>query len=106
MIDCEKNPEGISKPPPMAKQKSVKANKINRQGIMDKGDAMDFTNEVFVPKVIPKSDKVKDMLLSVVSKNILFMSYTKEEHMAIIDAFESIKYKADDVVIRQGDKGR
>ena len=105
MIDNENNPFELTNAPPATRQKSVKMNK-NRAAIMDKGDTSHLSNEVFVPKVILKSDKVKDMLLSVVSKNILFMSYTKEEHMAIIDAFESIKYKADDVVIRQGDKGR
>ena len=78
----------------------------NRAEIMGERFTERYTRETFVPKVVPKSDQVKDMLLGVVSKNLLFASYTKEEHMAIIDAFESIKYKADDVVIRQGDKGR
>ena len=104
MIDFENNPLGLTNAPPATKQKSVKMNK-NRAAIIDKGDISHLNNDVFVPKVIPKSDKVKEMLLGVVASNILFMSYTKEEHMAIIDAFESIEYQVDDLVIRQGDKG-
>lgn len=44
-------------------------------------------------------------MLEVAQTNILFSSYSHEEHVAIVDAFESREVAADTFVIRQGEPG-
>jgi len=61
--------------------------------------------EVHVPKVIPKPDNIRRLLLGIVTSNVLFSSYSPEEHNAIVDAFEMISVSADTFVIRQGESG-
>jgi CRP-like cAMP-binding protein len=60
---------------------------------------------LFIVKVVPKSKHVKDMLLTVISTNILFSSYAAEEQNAIVDAFESRNVAEDVFVIKQGEQG-
>ena len=52
-----------------------------------------------------KQPAIKQLLLSVVTTNILFSSYSTEEHNAIVDAFESRTIGTGVFVIRQGESG-
>lgn len=75
-----------------------------REAVYDKGEQIK-SSASYVPKVIEKDKLIKDLLLSVVTTNILFSSYSSEEHLAIVDAFESKEVSADVFVIRQGEPG-
>jgi CRP-like cAMP-binding protein len=75
-----------------------------REAVYDKGDAVK-SNASYVPKVVDKSQSIKDLLLGVVTTNILFSSYSLDEHSAIVDAFESKSLHDDVFVIRQGESG-
>ncbi len=59
----------------------------------------------FVPKKIAKDQKISDLLLGIVSTNILFSSYAADEQQAIVDAFDKEEIDADTFVIRQGENG-
>ena len=61
--------------------------------------------EVHVPKVIPKANDIRELLHGIVTSNVLFSSYSQEEHNAIVDAFEPITVTAETFVIRQGESG-
>jgi len=61
--------------------------------------------EIHVPKVVPKPDEIRRLLHGIVTSNVLFSSYSQEEHNAIVDAFEMITVTADTFVIRQGESG-
>ncbi|KAJ1439703.1 kinase-like domain-containing protein [Ochromonadaceae sp. CCMP2298] len=74
-----------------------------REAVYDKGDVVSVSS--YVPKIINKSQTIKDLLLGVVTTNILFSSYTQDEHSAIVDAFESKEVANDVFVIRQGESG-
>jgi CRP-like cAMP-binding protein len=56
-------------------------------------------------KVIPKLQNVKELLMEAVSKNILFSSFSTDEHNAIIDAHECVQFEPGEFVIKQGDQG-
>lgn len=74
-----------------------------REAVYDKNEIKNSTS--YVPKVIDKPQTIKDLLLEVAQTNILFSSYSHEEHIAIVDAFESREVAADTFVIRQGEPG-
>ena len=59
----------------------------------------------YVPKVIDKPANIRQMLLTIVSANILFSSYTFDEHNAIVDAFEKRTVDAGSFIIKQGETG-
>jgi len=59
----------------------------------------------YKPIVIEKDEETRRMLLQVIKANILFHSFTDEEHQAIVDAFESVSYAKDTDVIKRGDAG-
>lgn len=77
--------------------------KINRGAVVDRQE-FQFKAE-YIPKVIPKSAQIRSLLMEAVTKNILFTSYSSDEHNAIIDAHEKVEYKAGELVIRQGEPG-
>lgn len=74
-----------------------------RQAIYDFTEKVDL--EDYKPIVIAKDREVRDILSKVVHSNILFRSYSSEEQLAIVDAFEQFDVSEDDVVIRQGEPG-
>jgi len=77
-----------------------------REAVYDKGDgAVGRSSASYVPKVIEKSSNIKELLLGVVTTNILFSSYARDEHNAIVDAFECKEVGKDIFVIRQGEPG-
>lgn len=56
-------------------------------------------------KVVPKTPDIKDLILGIVSSNILFSSYAADTHRSIVDAFEPVNVPAGTYIIRQGDPG-
>ena len=64
-----------------------------------------FASILHVFKVVAKSKMIRDLLLGVVTTNVLFSSYASDEHNAIVDAFEMKEVDADQYVIKQGDSG-
>ena len=61
--------------------------------------------DAYVPKVIEKSRDIRELLMNVVTTNILFSSYATDEHNAIVDAYESQNVTEGTFVIRQGESG-
>mmetsp|Transcript_4826 Transcript_4826/g.4899 ORF Transcript_4826/g.4899 Transcript_4826/m.4899 type:complete len:692 (+) Transcript_4826:65-2140(+) len=83
---------------------AVKGN-AKRQAVLDKGENNENYTGDYTPKVIPKTTDIRDLIMSVVTTNILFSSYASDEHAAIVDAFESITVTAGTKVITQGESG-
>lgn len=52
-----------------------------------------------------KSKQIKELLFGIVTTNVLFSSYSSDEHLALVDAFESQTVSADTFIIKQGDSG-
>jgi cGMP-dependent protein kinase len=75
-----------------------------REAVLDRGEQIK-TTATYVPKVIPKSNAIRDLLFGIVKSNILFSSYAQEEQSAIVDAFESRTVPKDLFVIKQGESG-
>lgn len=88
----------------MKKQNGGKTSPKKREAVLDRGEQIKGSSN-YVPKVIPKSKQIKDLLLSIVQSNILFSSYALEEQLAIVDAFESRTVGPDFFVIKQGESG-
>ncbi len=63
------------------------------------------TNYSWNFQVVEKSANIRELLMGVVTTNILFSSYASEEHNAIVDAFECKNVTAEVFVIRQGESG-
>ena len=59
----------------------------------------------YVPKVVDKPPKIREMILSIVASTVLFSSYTYDEQNAIVDAFDTQTVDVGDFVIRQGAAG-
>ena len=76
-----------------------------REAVYDKGEKVIVNASSYVPKIVSKSEDIRSLLLSVVTTNILFSSYSSQEHNAICDAFESFNVEAGSFVIRQGESG-
>lgn len=79
-------------------------NAKKREAVYDKGEQVKGS-ATYVPKVVAKSKMIKDLLLGVVTTNVLFSSYASDEHNAIVDAFEMKEVDIDQYVIKQGDSG-
>jgi CRP-like cAMP-binding protein len=80
--------------------------KVKREAVYERGN--NDANRIdpnYSLKVIPKSADIKDLLLGVVSSNILFSSYASDTHLSIVDAFEMRQVTAGTFVIRQGETG-
>ncbi len=56
-------------------------------------------------KTIPKSDQVRNLISHSIKRNMLFQAYAEEELQDLIDAFDTAKFNANSVVIKQGDEG-
>ena len=59
----------------------------------------------FVKTTIHKSDQVRNLIYHSIKRNMLFRACSEEELHDLIDAFDTAKFKADSVVIKQGDEG-
>lgn len=59
----------------------------------------------FEYKIFPKSPEITNLLMKVVRQNILFRNIKSEEHSRIVEAFECITTRANEIVIKQGDLG-
>eukprot|EP01038_Epipyxis_sp_PR26KG_P004633 gene4633-6512_t len=75
-----------------------------REAVLDRGEQIK-TSSSYIPKVVEKSAVIKELIMSVVTTNILFSSYSTSEHAAIVDAFSPVKFSEDIYVIRQGESG-
>jgi CRP-like cAMP-binding protein len=75
-----------------------------RQAVVD-NQKMQTQDKDYVAKVVDKPADIRQMLLGIVSSNVLFSSYTYDEHNAIVDAFDTKKVGTDEFVIRQGESG-
>jgi cGMP-dependent protein kinase len=75
-----------------------------REAVRDQGKVVNF-NADFVPRKVDKSDSIRDLLMGIVSTNVLFSSYAKEDQIAIVDAFEDETVTSETFVIRQGESG-
>ena len=59
----------------------------------------------FVKTTIHKSDQVRNLIYHSIKRNMLFRACSEEELHDLIVAFDTAKFKADSVVIKQGDEG-
>jgi CRP-like cAMP-binding protein len=75
-----------------------------REAVLDRGEQIKASSS-YVPKVIPKPQAIRDLLIGVVQSNVLFSSYASEEQNAIVDAFESRTFTPGVFVIKQGENG-
>jgi len=76
-----------------------------REAVYDKGEKVVVNAASYTPKIISKSEDIRSLLMSVVTTNILFSSYSSQEHNAICDAFESLDVTSGSFVIKQGENG-
>jgi CRP-like cAMP-binding protein len=81
--------------------------KVKREAVMDRGGAAkaQIDTATYQPKVVPKSQEIKDLLFNIVTKHNLFKSYVSEDHAAIVDAFSPEEVTAGASVIKQGEDG-
>lgn len=80
--------------------------KVKRAAVYDKGNQENGKMDPnYRLKVVEKSSEIRDLLMGVVSSNILFSSYPEETHSSIVDAFEQQTFSASTYVIRQGEAG-
>eukprot|EP00831_Metopus_contortus_P085353 TRINITY_DN9913_c0_g1_i1.p3 TRINITY_DN9913_c0_g1~~TRINITY_DN9913_c0_g1_i1.p3 ORF type:complete len:174 (+),score=19.06 TRINITY_DN9913_c0_g1_i1:170-691(+) len=61
--------------------------------------------EDFKPRVIPKSEEVKARIRDKTKSSFIFMALNAHELEVVVDAMEEKIFKANDVVIQQGDEG-
>jgi len=59
----------------------------------------------YVKKSILKSEEVKTLIYNAIKYNTLFRACSEEELVDLVDAFDTIDFKSDSVVIQQGDEG-
>lgn len=114
IVDLDSAKDEIRKLRQLAKQFEVKfetenkkGGKIKREAVMDKGGGggAEIDTSTYVPKVVPKSQDIKDLLFNIVKTNNLFKSYAGEEHAAIVDAFEAQEFEGETNLITQGESG-
>eukprot|EP00579_Thalassiosira_antarctica_P002729 CAMPEP_0201876002 /NCGR_PEP_ID=MMETSP0902-20130614/7809_1 /ASSEMBLY_ACC=CAM_ASM_000551 /TAXON_ID=420261 /ORGANISM="Thalassiosira antarctica, Strain CCMP982" /LENGTH=718 /DNA_ID=CAMNT_0048403167 /DNA_START=106 /DNA_END=2262 /DNA_ORIENTATION=- len=79
---------------------SSRQKKGARAAVVARGSDKDF-----VKTTIPKSDQVRNLIYHSIKRNMLFRACSEEELQDLIDAFDSANFKADAVVIKQGDEG-
>lgn len=96
IVDIEAAKAEIVKLRAIAKQFETKyeaetkvGGKVKREAVMDRGGAVkgQIDTATYEPKVVPKSQEIKDLLFNIVTKHNLFKSYVSEDHVAIVDAF-------------------
>ena len=63
------------------------------------------SDKEYVKVTIPKSDMVRNLIYHSIKRNMLFRACSEEELQGLIDAFDIAKFKADSVIIKQGDEG-
>lgn len=82
---------------------------VKRQAVMDMNNGQNNNDPrlagEYVPKFIRKDNEIRELIMNIVTTNILFSSYAGDEHSAIVDAFESLHVNSDSVVIQQGEMG-
>ncbi|KAL7544276.1 hypothetical protein ACHAWF_007660 [Thalassiosira exigua] len=79
---------------------SSRRKKEARAAVLARGSGKDF-----VKTTIPKSDQVRNLIYHSIKRNMLFRACSEEELQDLIDAFDVASFKADSVVIKQGDDG-
>jgi len=79
-------------------------NKQQRAAVMDRGEKFEASSD-YKPKVVEKPDNIRELIMGIVSTNVLFASYAKDEQTAICDAFESLNVTTETNVITQGESG-
>jgi len=79
----------------MRRVKEARAAVLDRAGI----------DKDYVKTSIPKSDQVRNLIYHSIKRNMLFRACSEEELQDLIDAFDTKEFKADSVVIKQGDEG-
>ncbi|KAL9188431.1 hypothetical protein ACHAXT_006809 [Thalassiosira profunda] len=72
-----------------------------RAAVLDRGGS----DRNFVKTTIPKSDQVRNLIYHSIKRNMLFRACSEEELQDLVDAFDTASFKADSVVIKQGDEG-
>lgn len=92
--------------PPGVKSSSV----ITTTGGQKKGAARPAVMAVgsdkeYIKVTIPKSEMVRNLIYHSIKRNMLFRACSEEELQGLIDAFDTAKFKADSVIIKQGDEG-
>jgi cAMP-dependent protein kinase regulator len=75
-----------------------------REAVLDRGEQIKASSN-YVPRVVPKGSNIKDLLMKVVTTNILFTSYSSDEQAAIVDAFDRKSVGSQTFVIKQGEAG-
>lgn len=76
-----------------------------RIAVLDKNNDADLDARDYEAKVVPKNSDIRELIMGVVTSNILFSSYAADEHAAIVDAFETVNVAAGTKVITQGESG-
>jgi cAMP-dependent protein kinase regulator len=82
-----------------------KAKKCNRTSVSAEVYGMYNKMENFKPKVFPKNEEQKKIILEKMTQNFLFKNLDKEEQNTVINAFEQRNVKKDEIVIKEGDYG-
>ena len=80
-------------------------NAAKKRGAVYDGAKQATSTAPYEAKVIEKPSFIRQMLLDIVASNILFSSYTYDEHNAIVDAFDKSSSNANEFVIKQGESG-
>ena len=80
---------------------SIKRKKEARAAVLDRAGS----DKDYVKTSIPKSDQVRNLIYHSIKRNMLFRTCSEEALQDLIDAFDSKKFTADSVVIKQGDEG-
>lgn len=89
-------------------EKSLQTQKGKRKNVIgakDENVAYRGSVSTALPPSHDKTKEVHDMLIGVVTHNILFKSCPREERDAIVDVFEKCVFEKDEFVIRKGEKG-
>jgi len=82
----------------------TKKDNKQRAAVMDRGEKITAGAD-YVPRVVDKPKHIKDLIMGVVTTNVLFASYASDEQTAIVDAFEAKEVGAGTDVITQGENG-
>ena len=87
------------------KKQQRKERNIGRSGVSAEVYGKNNQKEKFVPRVIPKSEAVKERIQRQLQRSFMFMNLEKEEKEIVLDAMDEKKYSSGEVVIQQGDDG-
>lgn len=89
-----------AKPSNVVTTASAGQKKGARAAVMAHGSDKEYVKVTFL-----KSDTVRNLIYHSIKSNMLFRACSEEELQCLIDVFDIAKFKADSVVIKQGDEG-